>query len=127
MGIREAQDLVRTMSYWVYLENPKGKSVSVENHHEGGSYVVGGTNLAELNVTYNYGSVYGKLIGGTLKDALNGKKASEVIPMLEKVVGILGTKQDEDYWKPTQGNAGHALSILLGWARQYPEAKFRVS
>lgn len=26
------------------------------------------------------------------------------------------------YWKPTEGNAGYALNILLGWARMHPEA-----
>ena len=26
------------------------------------------------------------------------------------------------YWKPTPGNAGYALNILLGWAREHPDA-----
>jgi len=30
------------------------------------------------------------------------------------------------YWKPTPGNAGYDLNILLQWARQHPEGIFEV-
>jgi hypothetical protein len=29
----------------------------------------------------------------------------------------LGVECDDDYWKPTPGNAGYALSVLLSWAK----------
>src|SRR4029077_6146288 len=41
--------------------------------------------------------------------------------------GQVGTERDDDYWAPTDGNAGYAASILLGWAKQHPEATWRVS
>jgi len=43
---------------------------------------------------------------------------------LQKAISLLGTERDPDYWKATEGNAGYALSILLGWARLHPTAKF---
>ena len=57
---------------------------------------------------------------------LNGKKASRVTKLLEDSVKVLGTEKDADYWKATEGNVGHALSILLRWAKQYPDATFEV-
>jgi hypothetical protein len=116
------------MSYWVYLENENGDPVEVGRHQEGGTHCVGGISLAELNVTYNYGRVYNGLLGErTLKEALDGKVARDVIDVLEHAVRVLGIERDEDYWKATRGNAGHALSIILGWAIANPEAVFRVS
>lgn len=46
---------------------------------------------------------------------------------LRIAVNTLGTVRDNDYWKPTPGNAGYALAILLKWAGQYPEARFKVT
>jgi len=122
------------MSYWVYL----GKSVeaidnceegalcSVASHEEGGTYCVGGEDTAQLNVTYNYGvHIWKYLPKGLLW--LDGKKAHRCIARLEKAVAELGDVPDDDYWAPTEGNAGHALAILLSWARQYPNAVFLVS
>lgn len=116
------------MSYWVYLEDENEKTLEVENHTEGGTYAMGGTNEAELNITYNYCKFYYPLID---KDNgiqyINGKKAKDVINRLENTVDKLGTKRDLDYWKPTEGNAGFAINILLGWAKEHPEGIFRVS
>jgi len=116
------------MSYDVSLHGADGEVVEVDHFTEGGTYRVGGSTEAELNITYNYGRVYGEVIPGysSLRELLDGKRADEVTPMLEKAVAELGTEQDPDYWKPTRGNAGHALSILLRWAQQYPNAVFSV-
>lgn len=113
------------MSYWVYLRNDAGHSVEVEPHQEGGTYQMGGCSEAELNVTYNYSREYSKH-GFSLRD-LEAKSADETIPELERLVGLLGAERDADYWKPTPGNAGFALSILLDWARQHPKAAWHVS
>lgn len=117
------------MSHWVYLNDSKSKKpVKVENHQEGGTYVYGGIEEAELNVTYNYSPHY--YIHLSKHEGLrwlSGKKASEVTEELEKAVKALGTKRANDYWKNTKGNAGYALSILLKWAKQYPAAIFEVS
>jgi hypothetical protein len=79
-------------------------------------------------VTYNYSKHYRESIdreGGL--GWLHEKKASETIKRLEKAIKKLGTERDTDYWAGTPGNAGYALSILLKWAKQHPDAVFRVS
>jgi hypothetical protein len=89
--------------------------------------VLGGTNRAELNVTYNYSPFYHEYLDKKEGlEFLDGKKAEECIPRLEKAVSILGVETDtDDYWKATKGNA--ALAILLSWAKQHPNAIFKVS
>jgi hypothetical protein len=112
------------MSYDVHLESA-GNICMVPSHNEGGTYVMGGTNLAMLNITHNYSEVY-RLFNFGITD-LDGKKARDVEPLLQKLVTKLGVKKyGKDYWAPTPGNAGYALSILLQWAILYPEATFTV-
>ena len=115
------------MSWWVYL-NEDDALVKVESRSDGGTYIVGGTDQAELNITYNYSPLYHKHFNE--KDGLSwleGRTAKECIPTLEKAVSSLGVERDNDYWKATEGNAGYALSILLEWAKANPEATFSVS
>jgi hypothetical protein len=115
------------MSYWVYLEGDHGEPLTVNRHSDGGTYVVGGTAGAELNITYNYSRQYSRL-GFSLKEDLNGKTGAETVELLETLVGKLGTADDSnDYWEPTPGNAGKALNRLLRWARQHPYGVWRVS
>lgn len=116
------------MSWWVYLNGKDGEPVEVENHAEGGTYAIGGVPKAELNVTYNYSHHIKHATGweDSLWD-LDGKTAEEVVGTLRDAVDQLGTEQADDYWNDTPGNAGHALSILLEWAEEYPEATFEVS
>ena len=109
------------MSYWVYLTDaPTGQTLYTDYHAEGGTYALGGTHRAELNVTYNYSKWYSRLGEEGLR-WLDGKTARATIARLERAVETLGTQQDDDYWKATSGNAGYALSILLRWARQHPD------
>lgn len=124
------------MSYWVYLENEDGCRCIIDRHEEGGTYAIGGTADAVLNVTYNYSWFYKRCLGEGDLRWLDGRQAAECIEQLDKAIGELGTDQHHsgcdpdapiDYWAPTPGNAGYALNILLGWARQYPNARFRVS
>ena len=119
------------MSWWVHLNCPCCKQpLSVENHSEGGTYAVGGTKSADLNITYNYSPhFYAALnIPGELRfdEYLTGKTGAEMMPELEKAVAQLGTKTSGDYWEDAPGNAGHALAILLIWAKQHPEGIFEV-
>ena len=94
-------------------------AVSVDRHREGGTYCIGGTTDADLNVTYNYGRFFPWR-------SLHDKTGAETEPILRAACAELGTEIDPDYWKPTPGNAGYALSILLGWAERYPEGVWRV-
>ena len=126
------------MSYWVSLKDENRNNVIVDSHSEGGTYAIGGINDADLNVTYNYSGDFvrawpedldkrKKAGDGLLGKMLHGRKAGDVIELLEKAVEKLGTDRHPDYWAPTPGNAGYALSILLTWARQHPNAVFHVS
>jgi hypothetical protein len=117
------------MSYDFWLEK-NGKTCEVPNHIEGGTYAIGGTTEASLNVTYNYSCFYYWFLDKEqgLK-WLVGKKAKDTIVRLDKAVHILteeagfgGNVYEKDYWACTPGNAGHALKILLSWAKLHPEA-----
>lgn len=118
------------MSFWVYLEEDteEGQPIAVPNFEEGGTYAVGGSTEAALNVTYNYSVHFYKHID---KDEglrwLNGKLASEALPRLAVAANALGVKRDKDYWQATEGNAGWTLAILAGWAAMNQKARFRVS
>ncbi len=110
------------MSYDISLVKD-GKTVTVESHEEGGTYALGGSDGANLNVTYNYcRHFYEHLDKKKGIRWLYGKKARDTIKRLEKSVKELGVEKDDNYWKSTSGNAGYALSILLKWAKQHPEA-----
>jgi hypothetical protein len=115
------------MSYdlGLYRDKNGAEALQVENHEEGGTHALGGTTDAELNITYNYAFFYYQFLDK--KDGLRwlyGRQAKDCIERLEKAVEILGTRQYSDYWAATPGNAGHALNILLQWAKQHPEGYF---
>ena len=114
------------MSYDIYLVSEEGHICTIEAHKEGGTYALDGTNQAYLNITYNYAPFYHKTIDEEQGLRwLYGKTGKECIGCLEHAVEVLGTKQSSDYWEATAGNAGHALSILLKWAKEHPNARFK--
>ncbi len=115
------------MSYWVKLGGADGDPVKVKVHVDGGTYIMGGTDVAELNVTYNYSWFYHHFLDAEhgLK-WLHGRKAADCIEKLEVAAKELTDKPYKDYWAPTPGNAGKALAILLDWAKLHPEAVFEV-
>ncbi len=115
------------MSWDIYLVNDKGRCVEVDHFIEGGMYAVGGIDVAELNITYNYSTLYREYLHPDGLQWIHEKKAKEVLPALINAVDQLGTHQVEDYWKDTKGNAGFALSILARWAKDNPNAKFLIS
>jgi hypothetical protein len=99
--------------------------VQVGRHQEGNIYAIGGSQEAEIGITYNYAKLtYGEagLSKEHMLDVLQGMTGKDSIPLLERAVAFLGTMRSEDYWEATPGNAGYALSILLGWARLHPDA-----
>lgn len=115
------------MSHWVSLLKD-GSTVDVLPFEEGGTYQVGGCTDATLNITYNYSPFYYKYLSYTKGLRwLHDKNAKDCIETLESAVQTLGTVRDDDYWAETPGNAGYALSILLGWAKEHPDAKFKVN
>lgn len=116
------------MSYDIYLLDPVTlKPIQFDNPRQegGGTYQVGGTREAWFNITYNYSEFYYEYLDSEKGIRwLYKKKAKECINRLEYAVSKLGTKQYRDYWAPTRGNAGHAISILLNWAQEFPEGIF---
>mgnify|MGYP001562923708 CR=1 FL=1 len=118
------------MGWWVYLQDATGKPVMVEPHREGGIVRVNapdGPVEAEVSVSYNYSQIFHDALGERgPRQFLHRKRAGDLVPELELAVAKLGTDRDPDYWKPTKGNAGVILALLLKWARQHPDAFFEV-
>lgn len=113
------------MSYSISLVDSDGTPVQVDLHEEGATYPMGGTTSAMMDITYNYSKFYRDMIDGELGIRwLYDKHGYDCIDVLEYAVSILGVYRDDDYWEPTSGNAGWALSILLKWAEQNPDAVF---
>jgi hypothetical protein len=113
------------MSYDISLCDPITKKVlHFEEPHDmkGGTYALGGTTKMWLNVTYNYVHIFRKVIdkekGIRFLYGLTGEKS---IPILEKAMSQLADDIDDDYWKPTEGNAKEALKNLLILAQTRPD------
>jgi len=102
------------MSWDLYVRDDEGV-VQVDKHEEGGTFVLGGSKDAELNITYNYSNIFAFR-------TLNGKTCEDCIEWLESLIKILGTDRDEDYWESTEGNVGYCLSVILSWCQQHPKA-----
>ena len=113
------------MSWDVDIQNHKDETVILtETHHiRGGTYPVGGTTEASLNITYNYSKYYAEFFEDSLWD-LQGKDVKATVPTLERIVAALGTETTDDYWQGTAGNAGRAVEQLLHLCRlalhEYP-------
>lgn len=117
------------MSYDIELCDPvTGKVIEFDAPHrmEGGTHCVGGTRDARLNVTYNYAKFFYKTIDGDKGIRfIYGMTGAEAIPVLEKAIQRLGDDADEDYWKPTEGNAKRSLLQLVALAKLRPDGIFR--
>lgn len=126
------------MSWDVRLvDSETRRSLPVARHVSGGTYPIGGTTSAELNVTYNYSGRFldawpevldARPGDGTLGKMLDGRTGGETEPLLRVAVAALGGDDpDRSYWNASAGNAAHALQILLGWAREHPAGVWEVS
>jgi hypothetical protein len=113
------------MSYDLSLKDAvTGRTLETVQPHQmaGGTYQLGGSTSLWLNATYNYAPQFYKSMDaeeGIRK--LYGMTGAESIPLLEAAVEQLGDDVDEDYWKPTEGNAKQALLQLLAMARMRPD------
>lgn len=109
------------MSYNISLVDGDGTVALREVHqHVGGTYAIGGTNLCELNVTYNYGPHMHRVmrVETTGLRSLRGMTAVDSVPFLEAAIPQLKTDVADDYWAPTEGNARVTLESLLDLAKQ---------
>jgi len=112
------------MSYDICLKDPVSKkTIEFENVHDikGGTYCVGGTKEAWLNITYNYGEYYRHVFGENGIRTIYGMTGAESIPVIKKAIEQLGDDISDDYWEPTEGNAKKALYGLLAFAQLRPD------
>lgn len=118
------------MSYDIsLLDAETGQTILLDHPHDlrGGTVAVGGTREAWLNVTYNYGHHYKRVIDAELGIKwLHEKVALDTIPKLCEAIMALGCDEDTDYWKDTEGNARRALSDLLQLAFLAPKGVWEV-
>ena len=112
------------MSYDITLNDPvTGEVIEFDYPHQirGGTYAMGGTTEAWINVTYNYSKHYYRVLGEKGIRSIYGKTGAESIPMLESAIAALGDDVSDNYWDATEGNAKKALYGLLAFARMRPD------
>lgn len=135
------------MSYDISLLDPATKKViEFDNAHQmaGGTYILGGTNEARLNVTYNYSIWYCK--DNVFPDnigirVLDGMSAVDSISILENAISTINNipqdlskeeievykeKNVDGYWLPTKVNAVRPLYQLLAMAKLRPDGIWEV-
>jgi hypothetical protein len=88
---------------------------------KGGTYCLGGSRTAEINITYNYARHYSRVFGEKGLRTIYGMTGAESIPVLKAAIDRLGDDVDQDYWKPTEGNAKAALLQCLALAEMRPD------
>lgn len=113
------------MSYDLHLADPvTGEVLCAQAPHQmaGGTYVLGGTDRLELNVTYNYGAHIRDALGDERGiRALYGLTGAESLPLLDRGIAALDDDAAEDYWAATEGNAKRALCQLRALAQLRPD------
>lgn len=112
------------MSYDISLTDRVTKQpIILESKHQinGGTFAIGGTNEATLNVTYNYSTKFVSIFGSGGIRNIYGKTGAESIPMLKNAILMLSDDTDPDYWKPTDGNVKRSLYGLLAFAEMRPD------
>ena len=121
------------MSYDIALICPvTGEILELDEPHQmkGGTYSVGGTQQAKLNVTYNYAEHFYRVFLDIQFSKLGirsiyGLTGAESISVLQMAIAKLKDDTDQDYWKPTEGNAKKALIQLLALAKMRPDGVWR--
>ncbi len=112
------------MSYDIELVDPvtrQALELDEPHHMRGGTYQVGGSTRLHLNVTYNYVHHFRRVLGSQGIRAIYEMSGAESMPVLETAAAQLGDDVDDDYWKPTEGNAKRALLQLLALAKMRPD------
>lgn len=116
------------MSYDVSLCDPvTGEVLKLDAPHQvrGGTFALGGTREAWVNVTYNYAKHLREVLGERGLRSIYGLSGAESIPLLEAAISRLGDDATDDYWEATEGNAKRALHGLLALARLRPDGVWK--
>ena len=117
------------MSYDISLCDPVSKEVlhsEAPHFMQGGMYAVGGTDELWLNVTYNYGDIFRSVMGKDGIYIIEGKTGAQTIPIFKSAIAKLNDDVDNDYWKPTEGNAKRPLCQLLAFAEMRPDGIWKI-
>lgn len=104
------------MSYDIEVFDPAtSKVIVLEQRHylKGGTYVLGGSNEAHLNITYNYARHFKRIWGEKGIRIIYGMRVADTLPVLATALPLLGDDMVDDYWAPTEGNAKHAILDLM--------------
>lgn len=127
------------MSYDITLNDPvTDKTIELDSPHQmaGGTYALGGTTKAWLNITYNYANYYYDATEGDndfYRDGENkgirglyGKSGAESIPMLKRMIQKItdmypDLQTNDDYWAGCPCNAIKPLYQLLAIAQMRPD------
>lgn len=131
------------MSYDIFLTDPvTGDTLELPEPHfmRGGTYALGGTNEARLNVTYNYARylrlVFEELpaprpkapawlheLGGPVEGirTIYGLTGAESQEELARAILLLKNDVTDDYWEATEGNVKRALMQLRALATMCPD------
>lgn len=112
------------MSYDIELRDPVTREVimfDAPHLMTGGTYAVGGTREAWLNVTYNYGDIYRRVLGEDGIRSIYGMTGAESVSVLEEAASKLSDDATGDYWEATDGNAKRPLLKLAAMARMRPD------
>jgi len=111
------------MSYDIELIDPVTKAVlELDAPHDmrGGTYAVGGSSEASLNITWNYAPILYRVLPEGIR-GLYGKTGAESIPLLKDAISKLGDDVHPDYWTATEGNVKKALCQVLALAQMRPD------
>ena len=112
------------MSYDISLCDPvTHETLLVDHPHQirGGTYAMHGTQEAWLNITWNYGPHFRRILGEKGIRAIYGMTGAESIPVLKAAADQLSDDVADDYWEPTEGNAKRALFGLIALAQLRPD------
>jgi hypothetical protein len=115
------------MGYDISLVNPATSDVIELDQPlqlQGGTMSLEGSREASLNVTYNYSSIFGKVMGEGGIRTIYGMKALDSVVLLESAMSQLNNNLDADYWKATEGNVRAALASLVKLAKALPDAQW---
>jgi hypothetical protein len=114
------------MSYDIYLVHPITSEIldiGFIHHLTGGTYCVGGTSTATLNITYNYADILYRVLpklestGYSGIRSIYGLTGAESIPLLKQAISQLADDVSTDYWQSTEGNVKSALLKVLALAQ----------
>ena len=112
------------MSYYIELQDAKSHEVLEINephYMRGCNFQLGGSTELSLSVTYNYSSIFKKVMGEKGIRNIDGKTGQESIKILSDAILKLKDNISDNYWDATEGNAKRSLQYLKTMAEMRPD------